>query len=326
MSNHVSQKIINYSHIAQMAFNVPLLATAQLADTVTSFLQNKIAGSSIDHAFVDHSSRGQHTSAGKESSIELGSPEHSDSIAVIPVHGILVPRRFAIEACEEMMSYELLRAQLTKVLHDEGVSEIILDVNSGGGNAQGAFEIAEFIYQSRSIKPIRCIVNFNAFSGAYLIAAACTEIVVSETGGVGSIGVYSKRLDLTQYYQEQGVKIHSFYRGKRKIDFHPDTELNEEERASIEKNMESTYQKFVSAVATYRGLSVEAVMATEAGCFEGLQSIELGLADRLATPQDALNQIVQQVVANQQVLVNQPPLQHQSISIQAAHLRMQSKL
>jgi ClpP class serine protease len=71
---------------------------------------------------------------------------------------------------------------------------------------------------------------------------------------------------------------------------------------------------------------VEAVMATEAGCFEGLQSIELGLADRLATPQDALNQIVQQVVANQQVLVNQPPLQHQSISIQAAHLRMQSKL
>jgi signal peptide peptidase SppA len=307
---------------------VPLLATAQLADTVTSFLQNKIAGSSIDHASVDHSSRGQHTSAGNVSSIELGNElgnergnaEHSDSIAVIPVHGILVPRRFAIEACEEMMSYELLRAQLTKALHSDGVSEIILDVNSGGGNAQGAFEIAEFIYQSRSIKPIRCIVNFNAFSGAYLIAAACTEIIVSETGGVGSIGVYSKRLDLTQYYQEQGVKIHSFYRGKRKIDFHPDTELNEEERASIEKNMESTYQKFVSAVATYRGLSVEAVMATEAGCFEGLQSIELGLADRLATPQDALNQIVQQVVANQQVL------QHKNISIQAAHLRMQSQL
>lgn len=315
MHDKIAPKIINYSHIAQMAFNVPLLATAQLADTVTSFLQNKIAGSSIDHI-----SSGQQMSAGNVSSIELGSPELGESIAVIPVHGILVPRRFSIEACEEMMSYELLRTQLTKALNDDGVSEIILDVNSGGGNAQGAFEIAEFIYQSRSIKPIRCVVNFNAFSGAYLIAAACSEIIVSDTSGVGSIGVYSKRLDLTQYYQEQGVKIHSFYRGARKIDFHPDTELNEEERANIESNMESTYQKFVSAVAKYRGMTAEAVMATEADCFEGQKGIELGLADRMATPQDAINQIAQNIVANS------PALPQQSISIQAAHLRMQSQL
>jgi signal peptide peptidase SppA len=315
MSNQLSQKIINYSHIAQMAFNVPLLATAQLADAVTSFLQNKIARSSIDHI-----GGGQEMAAGNVDTIELGSPEHGESIAVIPVHGILVPRRFSIEACEEMMSYELLRTQLTKALNDEGISEIVLDVNSGGGNAQGAFEIAEFIYQSRSIKPIRCIVNFNAFSGAYLIAAACSEIIVSETSGVGSIGVYTKRLDLTQYYQDQGVKIHSFYRGARKIDFHPDTELSEEERSNIESNMESTYQKFINAVAKYRGMTAEAVIATEADCFEGQKGIELGLADRLATPQDAINQITQNVLANQ------TPIAQQSISIQAAHMRMQSQL
>jgi len=315
MSNQLSPKIINYSHIAQMAFNVPLLATAQLADTVTSFLQNKIASSSIDH--IDS---GHQMAAGNIETIELGSPEHGESIAVIPVHGILVPRRFSIEACEEMMSYELLRTQLTKALNDDGISEIVLDVNSGGGNAQGAFEIAEYIYQSRSIKPIRCIVNFNAFSGAYLIAAACSEIIVSDTSGVGSIGVYTKRLDLTQYYQDQGVKIHSFYRGARKIDFHPDTELSEEERSNIESNMESTYQKFINAVAKYRGMTAEAVIATDADCFEGQKGIELGLADRLATPQDAINQITQHVLANQ------TPIPKQSISIQAAHMRMQSQL
>jgi signal peptide peptidase SppA len=315
MPNQLSQKIINYSHIAQMAFNVPLLATAQLADAVTSFLQNKIARSSIDHI-----GGGQEMAAGNVDTIELGSPEHGESIAVIPVHGILVPRRFSIEACEEMMSYELLRTQLTKALNDDGISEIVLDVNSGGGNAQGAFEIAEFIYQSRSIKPIRCIVNFNAFSGAYLIAAACSEIIVSDTSGVGSIGVYTKRLDLTQYYQDQGVKIHSFYRGARKIDFHPDTELSEEERSNIESNMESTYQKFIHAVAKYRGMTAEAVIATEADCFEGQKGIELGLADRLATPQDAINQITQNVLSNQ------TPMAQQSISIQAAHMRMQSQL
>lgn len=306
---------MNYSHIAQMAFNVPLLATAQLADTVTSFLQNKISGSVIDHI-----GNGQQMAAGNASSIKLGNPENGESLTVIPVHGILVPRRFAIEACDEMMSYELLRTQLTQALNDDGVTEIVLDINSGGGNAQGAFEIAEFIYQSRDIKPIRCVVNFNAFSGAYLIAAACSEIIVSDTSGVGSIGVYSKRLDLTQYYQDQGVKIHTFYRGARKIDFHPDSELSEDERTNIENNMESTYQKFINAVAKYRNLTAEAVIATEADCFEGQQGIELGLADRMATPQDAINQISQNIMANSQ------PLPRKSISIQAAHLRMQSQL
>jgi signal peptide peptidase SppA len=315
MHDKIASKIINYSHIAQMAFNVPLLATAQLADTVTSFLQNKIAGSVIDHI-----ESGQQMSAGVATSIELGGPENSASLMIIPVHGILVPRRFAIEACEEVMSYELLRTQISKGLNDDSVSEIVLDLNSGGGNAQGAFEVAEFIYQSRSIKPIRCVVNFNAFSGAYLIAAACSEIIVSDTSGVGSIGVYSKRLDLTKFYEDQGVKIHTFYRGDRKIDFHPDTELSEEERENIDKKMESTYQKFVNAVAKYRDMTVEAVIATQADCFEGQQGIELGLADRMASPQDAINQI------SQNILTNSTPTPSTSISIQAAHMRMQSQL
>ena len=157
-------KIMNLAHIAQMAFNQPLLATAELADTVTSFLKSKILGSTNDLMM----------NAGKVGVIALvgseeGSPEDGKNIAVVPVHGILVPRRGNItEACEEVMSYELLRSQLTKALNDDQVSEVVLDIQSGGGTAQAAFECAEFIYQSRVIKPIRAIINFNAYSGAYL--------------------------------------------------------------------------------------------------------------------------------------------------------------
>jgi signal peptide peptidase SppA len=306
-------KIVNYAHIAQMAFNQPLLATAQLADTVTAFLENKISGSVVDQLSKEHN-----LSAGKVENISLGNPESGENIAVIPVHGILVPRRFSISACEEVMSYELLRTQLTKALNDDGVKEIVLDINSGGGNAQGAFEIAEFIYQNRDKKPIRALVNFNAFSGAYLIAAACTEIIVSDTSGVGSIGVYTKRLDVTKHYESQGVTCHTFFRGARKVDFHPDMALSDEEREHIETNIENTYQKFINAVAKYRNLSVDAVIKTEADCFEGQQGIDLGLADRLASPQDAINQIAQNVVANQSPV--------QGFSIQAAHMKMQSQL
>ena len=88
----------------------------------------------------------------------------------------------------------------------------------------------------------------------------------------------------------------------------------------IEENIESTYQKFANAVAKYRNLTVEAVIATEADCFEGQKGIDLGLADRMAAPQDAINQITQNIVRNSATS------SQQSIAVQAAHLRMKSQL
>ena len=310
-------KIMNLAHIAQMAFNQPLLATAELADTVTSFLKSKILGSTNDLMM----------NVGKVGVIALGSPEDGENIAVVPVHGILVPRRGNItEACEEVMSYELLRCQMTKALNDDQVSEIVLDIQSGGGTAQAAFECAEFIYQSRTIKPIRAIINFNAYSGAYLLASACTEIIVSDTSGVGSIGGYQKRVDLTKMYEANGIKIETFFRGARKVDFHSDMEMSKEERASIDASMELTYMKFVNAVAKYRNLSVEQVIATEADTFEGQQAVDLGLADRVSTPQDAINEIAQTIIANQAPQTSQITQVTSSIAIQAAHMKMTTQL
>ena len=154
----------------------------------------------------------------------------------------------------------------------------------------------------------------------YLLASACTEIIVSDTSGVGSIGVYQKRVDLTQMYEANGIKIETFFRGARKVDFHPDMEMSEEERASIDASMDSTYMKFVNAVAKYRTLSVEQVIATEADTFEGQQAVDLGLADRVATPQDAINEIAQTILAKQ------APQATSSITIQAAHIKMTTQL
>lgn len=284
---------INYTHIAQMAFNQPLLCTSHLANTIESFLTPRILGR-ISENTAQQSLSDEQISAKESSPIPLGDPEKGNKIVVIPVHGILVPRRGAItEACEEIMSYELLRTQIQKALNDESVLEIVLDINSGGGTAQAAFECADFIYNSRSVKPIRAIINFNAYSGAYLIASACTEIIISDTAGVGSVGVYQKRLDMTKAYEDAGYKVHTFHRGATKVYFHPDVEMSEEERTHTETNIEKTYQKFVNAVAKYREISIEQVTATEADTYDGQAAIDLKLADRLATPQDAISQIAQ---------------------------------
>ncbi|MBD1583492.1 S49 family peptidase [Pseudoalteromonas sp. S16_S37] len=283
-------KMTNYPHIAAMVFNTPLLATATLAQTVSEFLHKRLLGD-----FPELSSTAQ-VSAKQTQEYVVGDPEQGDKVAVIAVHGILIPRMGFIDAsCEEVMSYERLQKQINAALKDDKVQEIALDINSGGGSAQGAFECADFIKQAAQQKPIRAIINMNACSGAYLIACACTEIIISKTAVVGSVGVYLKRLDLTAHYEQNGVKIHTFYRGATKVDFHPDIALSEEERKRIEYDTEATYQMFVEYVSQNRNLSIADVQATEADTYQGQAAIDMGLADRLATPQDAINSIVHSV-------------------------------
>src|SRR5690606_4111565 len=65
-------------------------------------------------------------------------------LAIIPVHGILVPRRGQITAaCEELLSYERMRDQIGAALRHELVEEIVLDFHTGGGAAMGCKELAD---------------------------------------------------------------------------------------------------------------------------------------------------------------------------------------
>ena len=299
---------LNYPHIAEMVFNTPLLAKGELVENVAQYVAARIAGTEKSA----HNSE-QELSAKSMGVIPLGDPEKDGSMAVIAVHGILVPRRGTMTAeCSEIMSFELLRNQISKAMNDSQIKEIVLDIQSGGGTAQAAFECAAYIHEAQKQKPIRAVINFNAYSAAYLIASACTEIIISETGGVGSIGVYQKRLDISAYYKDMGVIMHTFYRGAKKVFMHPDLEMSDEEKEHIESGIEKTYQQFVNAVSKYRNMSVDEVQATEADCFNGQEAIDLKLADTLSSdPHAAVNAIAKR-------LIQSSPKKMERIGVQAA--------
>ncbi|WP_201285192.1 S49 family peptidase, partial [Klebsiella pneumoniae] len=101
-------------------------------------------------------------------------------------------------------------------LNDPSISEIVLDINSGGGAAVGCKELADYIYQSRDTKPITAIVNYSAYSAAYFIASACSKIIVSQTSGVGSIGVIMEHLDTSKMEEKMGLTFTTIYRGDNK--------------------------------------------------------------------------------------------------------------
>jgi ClpP class serine protease len=73
-------------------------------------------------------------------------------------------------------------------------------------------------------------------------------------------------------------------------------------------------------VAEYRGLTPEQVMATEAALYRGKAGIAAGLADRLQSPQDAVDHI-SRAVANSRVMRQQG-----RIGLRAAALNIQTRL
>lgn len=216
-------------------------------------------------------------------------------VEVIPVSGILVSRGAHLDACEVMTSYEDLRRQLRTAVADPMVERIVLDIDSPGGSAVGAFELASEIRAMTQQKPIIGLVNFMAYSGGYLLASACSEVVMSQTSGVGSIGVIAKHLDRSAMEEKAGVKVTTVYAGAHKNDLSPHEPLTDQSLKFLNDLVQESYQMFVGAVAEYRGLSIDQVKATEAALYQGQQGIAAGLADRIQSPQDAVDHLARAV-------------------------------
>lgn len=277
------QKMINLPHLANQVFGVPLYATRDLVDAVKSVLIPRIMGGIHDNFEM---------SVGSDKGTGLAQKQDDAAIAVIPVHGIMVPRRGQITAaCQELTSYEKLRNQVQAAVDDPSVMEIVLDINSSGGMVSGCKEVADFIFASREIKPVTAIVNFNAFSAAYFIASACSKVVISNTSGVGSIGVIMEHLDASGWEENNGLKFTSIFRGDNKNMFTPHEPLSESDKTAVQAMVDASYETFVSSVAQYRGMDVQAVVNTQAALYYGADAIASGLADEMCSPQDAINAI-----------------------------------
>lgn len=314
----------HYIRASGLLFNQPLLLTPDMLDLGVRWANQAMNLNIINLApggaslgfYDDDESTGR---AYLEAERERAALE-ATGVQVLPVHGFLVSRGAHINACETMTSYEGLRQQLIAAIANPLVERIVLDIDTPGGSAVGAFELAADIRAMSLIKPITGIVNFMAYSGGYLIGSACTELVVSQTSGVGSVGVIASHMERSKQLETAGVKVTTVYAGAHKNDLSPNEPLTDQSIKVLNDLVQESYQLFTSAVSEYRGMSIEAVRATEAGLFRGQAAINIGFADRLQSPQDAVDDLARAVA--------QSRMQRQGsrISLRASAMNIQAML
>ncbi|WP_438456556.1 S49 family peptidase [Wolbachia endosymbiont of Kerria lacca] len=204
-------------------------------------------------------------------------------IAIIRIYGVLTKKTEAFDHILDMTSYENIHEEIESALEDKSIETILLDIDSPGGEVNGVFDLADFIYSARGKKRIIAIANDDAYSAAYAIASSAEKIFLTRTSGIGSIGVIASHIDQSRFDEKQGIKYTTIFAGSRKNDLNPHESMTSESLGSLQKEVDRLYEMFLQLIARNRGLSIEKIRSTEAGLYFGEKAVEIGLADGVTT-------------------------------------------
>ena len=261
-------------HLAARLFGTPLLVHRAKLDVILAVLGERLnlAAPAADLAIP----------------VPRVTPAQPSGIAVIPIHGTLVKRVLGMEAASGLTSYGGIAQEIDAALADPLVQGILLDIDSPGGEASGSFELARQIRHAATQKPVWAVANDAAYSAAYALAASAQRLIVTETGGVGSIGVIALHIDQSVKDAQEGYRYTAVTAGAHKNDFSPHHPLSDTAKAELQTEVDRLYGLFVEHVAAMRSLDVDAVRATEAGLYFGANAITAGLADAVSSFETAL--------------------------------------
>ncbi len=204
------------------------------------------------------------------------------------VSGTLVSRTRALQPYSGMTGYNGIIARLQQAASDPMVDGILLDMDTPGGMVAGAFDCADIIARVRDIKPVWALANDMNCSAGQLLASAASRRLVTQTARTGSIGVMMAHSNYGAALEKQGVEITLIYSGSHKVDGNPYSHLPDDVRETLQSRMDATRRMFAQKVSAYTGLSVQAVLDTEAAVYSGQEAIDAGLADELVNSTDAI--------------------------------------
>ena len=224
---------------------------------------------------------------------DLGGPRVNGTVrtgsgkAVVPIHGLLL---YDLHFPPFVTSARWLAATMRELADDSTVTRIVLDIASPGGVVTGIEEAASEIFKARQRKAVVAAVNPFAGSAAYWLASQASEITVTPSGDVGSIGVFVLHLDLSGAMEQAGVRATFIKAGKFKTEGNAFEPLDQDAEANIQRDIDAIYNRFIGDVARGRGVSALTVRFSfgEGRMKLARDALRLGMVDRLATIEEVI--------------------------------------
>lgn len=217
-------------------------------------------------------------------------------VARIAVDGTLVHKLGGVEPYSGSTGYDCLDRIIADAQANKEVGAVLLDIDSPGGEVAGCFDFARKLRKmgaSNGGKPIVAFANEMACSAAYAIASACDAVATTQTGQVGSIGVWTMLVDMTKGLDKNGIAVTMIRAGERKARGGPYEVADDAIITKLQSWVDETWGIFCGLVADYRPISASAVKALEGDWFTGNEALGLGLVDAVDTPEAIFDAVAQ---------------------------------
>jgi signal peptide peptidase SppA len=286
---------MRYPHLASRIFNTPLLIHPQKLDAIIAGLGPRLLGAALapgSDGLGESDLLAPELFSTRRGERSDGGYRVSEGVALVHVMGALAHRTKLDAESNFILGYDSIATRLENAMEDPEVHAIAAIVDSPGGEAQGAFELAQRTFELRGKKPMTALVDSMALSAGYLFASAAQEVVMtSATAHAGSIGVVMRHVDISRLLANEGIRVEHIYAGAHKIDGNQFEPMSPAVRAAFQEVVNEQYELFVQAIARYTGLAADAVRATEARVFMGEAAVSAGLAKRLASADAVLTEL-----------------------------------
>lgn len=260
--------------LTQSLYNKPHLITGPYLNEIIPFLEARNTEGKIQLAVLD-------TLTPKSRSLNYN-PD--TKIGYVSMEGPLTYLQYYGLCGPSGPSYQTIRDEVNQML-EAGAKYVVLDQDSPGGEAYMAFETAAHIRAKADEYGAKIIsyVDGLSASASYAFSAVADEVIMNPQSEVGSIGVVVKLRNTNEAMKKMGVEDTYVFAGDSKIPFDSEGKFSEGFLSDIQGKVNVLYESFAEHVSSFRNISKETVVSTQAKTFGPEKAIELGLADKQMT-------------------------------------------
>lgn len=179
---------------------------------------------------------------------------------------------------------------LRKARNDDSVKAVVLRVDSPGGSTFASEVIRNEVDEIKAAgKPVVVSMSSMAASGGYWISMTADRIYATPYTITGSIGVLGMFPTFQRSLDTLGITTDGVGTTLWAGEFRGDREMSEDAKALFQLVINKTYDKFISNVATHRGIDKDEVDGIAQGqVWTGNEALENGLIDEIGNIDEAI--------------------------------------
>lgn len=229
------------------------------------------------------------------------------TIAVLHIDGQIIDGDSASGGFsgETSVGSRTIRNAIEDIRSQDNIKGVVLRINSPGGSAIASEIMWQGLRRLAEKKPVWVSVGSMAASGGYYLAVAGDKIYVNPSSIVGSIGVVGGKFALGGLFDKVKLNVVSRARGPMASMFNSTSPWTDEQRAMVRAKMQQTYDQFTKRVVAGRK-GIDLSKTAEGRLFTGDKAVELKMADKIGSLDDAIGDLAQHVKLDSYAVMDFP--------------------